>query len=273
MIFLLPVFMLIGISSVLIGLGGGTSYLMFMELFQLPVQIIPVIALSSNVIVSGIGAGIRLWRREPCSFRLLAIILLPSISCAWLGARLGTSLGFRDGVYRLLLNTIVLLIILMSFFLQYRTEKRRPSRELLCPHISPLLLVGISALIGLSSGLVGIGGGIILGPILYLSGMSYLHIPIVTAIYIFINSVVGIGARLPHIVQNFIDIVERAEGSFLQHSVWTLPLLPLTSALSSILTMRFVAYRVSSNGVKLLVMLTVGSIAVYNMIRLALDYG
>ena len=165
-----------------------------------------------------------------------------------------------------MLNAIVLLIILLRVFLQHRAEHCSDSGAL-HPVLFPLPIVGISAVIGLSSGLIGIGGGIVLGPILYLAGMSYQRIPIVTAIYIFINSLAGILARLPDFTASL------AEGSLLRENILALVLLPLASALSSILTMRFIVYRVNSRQVKLLVMATIALIAIYNMIRLVLSYG
>ncbi|MEM9424325.1 MAG: sulfite exporter TauE/SafE family protein [Spirochaetota bacterium] len=237
-------FLAVGLVSALIGLGGGTSYLAFMDLFGLPAEVIPIIALGSNIIVSGVGSAVRLYRRESISWKIMVVCLAPSMLMAYLGA----CLRLEEQWYRILLNLSILVLLLARLLLQRRSGGDFATRGW-------VQLFGLSGGIGFISGVIGIGGGIILGPVLHFRGMPYQRIPVITALYIFLNSIVGI---LPHLF--------RLSNWLVLGVYWYLP---LVSSLTSVAAMLCLSRRVNSGQTKNIVAVMIALIAVYNLVRLA----
>ena len=171
--------------SAFVGLGGGTLYLVLLDLFRTDYRAIPFIALACNIGVSAVSAAFRLWRGQRERLVLLTSIFVPSMLSTYAGAQL----VFAEENFRLLLSSVVLCILVFSL-LSKKIHSKRLTGMSRRRKIHILMLVSFG--IGLLSGIIGIGGGIILGPVLYILGMSYLDIPLITALYIFVNSIVGI---------------------------------------------------------------------------------
>ncbi len=188
---ILLLFSIIAVISSFIGLGGATFYLVSMDFFQFPYLVIPFIALSSNIVVCGITLFTATLRKEQLPILFLAKIIFPSIIFVYLGA----SIAFTEQAFRLILSSSVLLILI--FRIVYK--KKSISENIIERNYSgksDYILILVSMGIGFLSGIIGIGGGIILGPVLFLRGMSYLRIRLVTSIYIFLNSIIGIIAQM-----------------------------------------------------------------------------
>lgn len=263
MIALALIFFAIGIVSTIVGLGGGTFYLLTLNFFDVPYMLIPIIALMCNIIVSGFGTGLRLLKKESAPPLFLMIILIPSMLFSYIGA----SIALREGVFQMMLNILLFLIIIARVLLQIKMERKiektSPTKE---PEIFVIKnktlyvkFVLISAVIGFVSGLIGIGGGIILGPVLYIYGMSYRSIPLITAIYIFLNSSVGLIAHLEKIAYRM-DIVAYI-------------LLPIVCFLSTIFAMKYIRYRTSTKQVRNIAIVIILVLTVYNIIRGGIAYG
>lgn len=255
LIFLGLLFGVIGIVSSIIGLGGGTFYLIFMGMFKIPYTVIPIISLMSNIVVSGMGASVRLIKKERCSLILLVFILIPSIICSFIGA----SIQIEAEVFRLVLNFSLLIIILLRIVLQRQAEKKQiqitTRFEENFSHQRTRILITcacISGMVGFVSGIIGIGGGIILGPILYIYGFSYRTIPLVTAIYICINSIVGITVHFQKL-HSFEDI-----SPYL--------FLPLISIIISMVSIYAITFRLNSKTVRNIALTTIIIITIYNII-------
>jgi|TARA_B110000285_G_scaffold222574_1_gene276926 uncharacterized membrane protein YfcA len=174
-----------------VGFGGGSTYLALLLLWNIPYEIFPIIALSCNIIVVS-GNCFNYARAGNLNFRFLAPYLLGSIPLAYVGG----SLPIEKEFFQILLFTVLLIagILLLINFRSY-AEKEHTYRN-----IPKLLAIFIGGLLGFVSGVVGIGGGIFLSPILFLlRAAKPKEIITAASIFILINSVSGVAGQLTKI--------------------------------------------------------------------------
>jgi uncharacterized membrane protein YfcA len=185
---LIPGFLLVALLYAAVGFGGGSTYNALLVLAGTEYQVIPVIALTCNIIV--VSGGVWHFSRA-CHFSWtsLAPFATASVPMAWLGGRLPVSEIVFTGLLGLALLVTALHLFLPGF--------RRPETKLTTNGSSwPLGLVAGSS-IGLLSGMVGIGGGIFLAPLLYLFGYaSPRRIAAMASGFILVNSVAGLLGQL-----------------------------------------------------------------------------
>lgn len=246
-------FAIIGLVSTIIGLGGGTFYILSMQLFNVPVLLVPVISLMCNITVSGLGATIRLIKKERVPLPLILLLIIPSMLTSYLGG----NIRMEEDKFRILLNVSLFIIILIRIVLQLEMDQenaRTPNKNWLLHSSTYIKLCIISATIGLLSGVIGIGGGIILGPILYIYGFSYGQIPLITSIYIFVNSLAGISAKMSNIAH--------------WQEISPYLILPIISVLAVLIAMKFIAYKTNSKQVRNIAIFTILLITLYNIIKL-----
>lgn len=171
-----------------VGLGGGSSYTAWMIILGLPVLVIPPVALSLNVMVSGISS-VQFLRHGYIPWKVLAAILVCSIPAAYIGG--GLSVDTKT-IYILLLISLIVVFIRLMFFHKPLANNVKPEYSL----PSMLIVAGLGGLLGLLSGLIGIGGGIYLVPMLVL--LKILDIKQAAAcgaVFIFCNSIAGLIAK------------------------------------------------------------------------------
>ena len=179
------------------GFGGGSSYLALLSLTGLAPSAIRPIALLCNLAVTGQGsvafgrAGITPWRR---AFPLV----LASVPAAFLGGRV----QLPREQYLLLLGALLVLAALLmlvrfggvagAISSGGTYASKSSSRMMLAPVATSInLLVG--ALVGFVSGVVGIGGGIFLSPLLFLTRWDTTRaIAATTSLFIALNSFSGL---------------------------------------------------------------------------------
>ena len=164
-----------------VGHGGASSYLMFLALFNFaPEQIRPT-ALILNIVVS-LMAFLAFRGTVKFPTKLFLSIIIFSVPAAFFGGRILVDAGLYKQILGLLL-----------FFPILRFLNIFPKST--APKISEnWILAGILGLgIGFVSGLIGIGGGIILSPILLLLGWTDMkETAAVSALFIFMNSISGL---------------------------------------------------------------------------------
>ncbi len=170
-----------------VGFGGGSTYNALLVLNGTDFRILPAIALLGNIIV--VSGGIwRFYRTGEIALRPLLPFLLLSIPLAWLGGRLVVP----ETVFIGLLGGALLLSGLRLAFQRAPTlqnTERKPTP------LAVALLTGGG--IGLLSGIVGIGGGILLAPILYfLHWGSPRKIAAACSLFILVNSLSGLTGQL-----------------------------------------------------------------------------
>tara|TARA_B100001564_G_C20628987_1_gene666121 strand:+ start:283 stop:1029 length:747 start_codon:yes stop_codon:yes gene_type:complete len=167
-----------------IGFGGGSTYLALLLIWDVPYYIFPVIALLCNIIVVT-GNSINYVRAGNHNFKLLIPFLIGSIPLAFYGG----TLTIDKKIFEILL--FIVLSIAGSLLLI--KNKSYEDRNLIVKKISISVSILIGSILGLISGIVGIGGGIFLSPILFLLKADKPKNIVTTAsLFILINSIFGI---------------------------------------------------------------------------------
>ena len=171
-----------------IGFGGGSTYLAILLIWGVPYTIFPVIALVCNIIVVS-GNSINFIRSKNINFNLLFPYLIGSIPFAFIGG----SIKIEKSLFEILLFCVLLVA---GIFLLIESKSFN-KEQIKINQIPKLLSISIGSIIGFMSGLVGIGGGIFLSPILFLMKAGYpIHIASSASLFILINSIFGIAGQL-----------------------------------------------------------------------------
>lgn len=173
-----------------VGFGGGSSYLALLSLYALPFQEMRLIALVCNVIVVA-GGTIVFIRNGQVAWKKILPIVLVSVPLAYIGA----SLPISHSVFFILLGcSLVMAAVLLWVKTQSTTQDGTNS------HAHPAVNSILGGAIGFLSGMVGIGGGIFLSPVLnILNWDSAKRIAATASVFILVNSLAGIAGQLSHI--------------------------------------------------------------------------
>ncbi len=164
-----------------VGFGGGSSYLAIMALAGVPYIPMRATALLCNIAVVSTNVLSYLRRNLLDGKRALPIVVA-GVPMAFVGG----ALRMEERQFFLILGWTLLITSLA--LLALRSPSHLPQRR-----ISPLILLIIGGLVGFLSGMVGIGGGIFLSPILYLIRWDSPHrIAAMSSLYILANSVAGL---------------------------------------------------------------------------------
>ena len=147
-----------------VGFGGGSTYLALLLIWGVPYFIFPVIALSCNIIVVS-GNCFNYIRAGNLNFRLLIPYLIGSIPLAYIGG----SLPIEKRLFEILLLLVLAAAgtLLLLNFKSY-DDKKESYRKI---PIVISILIGVA--LGFISGVVGLGGGIFLSPIIFLIRTKY----------------------------------------------------------------------------------------------------
>ena len=171
-----------------VGFGGGSTYLALLLIWGVPYSIFPVIALSCNILVVS-GNCFNYIRAGNLNFKLLLPYLIGSIPLAYVGG----SLPIEKKLFEILLFLVLTNAgILLLFNFKSYDDKDESYKK-----IPIFISILIGGLLGFVSGIVGIGGGIFLSPILFLirAGRPK-HIVTTASLFILINSISGIIGQL-----------------------------------------------------------------------------
>ena len=171
-----------------VGFGGGSTYLALLLIGGIPYFIFPVIALSCNIIVVS-GNCFNYVRAGNLNLKLLIPYLIGSIPFAFIGGSLLIEKRLFEILLFLVLTTAGSLLLL-----NFKSYDDKEENYIKIPIPFSILIGGV---LGFISGVVGIGGGIFLSPILFLirAGKPK-HIVTIASLFILINSVFGIIGQL-----------------------------------------------------------------------------
>lgn len=175
---LIPIFFFIALFYAAAGFGGGSSYLAILALFPFEFTSIRLIALMCNIVVVS-GSVYIFYKNGYLKLKRIFPLIILSVPFAYLGGRMKIS---QDFFFVLLGFTLLTAAILMLLSQPIQTRK--------LPNYANAI---IGSGIGFLSGIVGIGGGIFLSPLLYLSRWGTAKvIAACTAFFIFVNSIAGL---------------------------------------------------------------------------------
>ena len=184
MIILSILFFITAILYSSVGFGGGSTYLALLLIWDIPYYILPIIALLCNIIVVS-GNSFNYIRAGNHNIKLLIPFLIGSIPSAFIG---GTLL-----IDKQIFEILLFIVLSISGFLLLMNNKSYENQRIIIKKIHFLISLMIGSILGLVSGIVGIGGGIFLSPILLLLKADKPKIIATTAsLFILINSISGI---------------------------------------------------------------------------------
>lgn len=164
-----------------VGHGGASGYLALMAIFAFPISVMKPSALLLNLFVSGISFFFY-YKKDFFKLKLFYPFAITSVPAAFIGGMI----PLENSFYKILLGIVLILAALRLF--GFFNSKEKESVKINVP-----IAMGIGFGIGLLSGMLGIGGGIILSPILLLLGWATLkETAAISSLFIFVNSVAGL---------------------------------------------------------------------------------
>lgn len=180
------VFLVAGLYSS-VGFGGASSYLAVMSLYEISPALASSLALTLNILVASMGV-INYSRNGHFRWELIWPFLVTSIPAAFLGGMI----TMDATVYGIILN-VILTYVAINMFLKPKLASL-PNDDVKLPKIWLMLVAG--GLLGFISGMIGIGGGIFLSPLIILAKWgSAKQAAASSAVFIVINSISGLVGR------------------------------------------------------------------------------
>jgi len=172
-----------------VGHAGASGYLAAMALFNVAPEVMKPAALALNVLVAAI-ATFKFSRAGCFSWRLFWPFAVTSIPFAFLGGLI----SLPTSIYKPIVGAVLLYAAVGLFF---RTRRESPT-SLTPPAMWVALIFGV--VIGLLSGLTGVGGGIFLSPLLLMMGWAEMKQTAgVSAAFILVNSIAGLSGLVSSI--------------------------------------------------------------------------
>lgn len=178
-----------------VGHGGASGYLALMAIFSMAPAVMKPTALLLNLFVSA-TSFIQFYRGGYFKWKTFLPFAIASVPLSFLGG----TIAVDSVIYKKILGVLLLLPVIRFFFFKNVDPKDlRPSRTCFS------LLIG--GVIGFLSGMIGIGGGIILSPVLLLlKWTDQKQTAAISAAFIFVNSVAGLAGQLTKGIQFSADM-------------------------------------------------------------------
>ncbi len=184
----LPVaFLLVAFVYAAAGFGGGSAYLAVLAMTAIPFQALPQIALVCNVVVT-LGGVWHFYRGGHLTIKRVLPFFVLSIPLAYVGGQI--EIG-QQAFYVLLGGALVAAGAWMLI------PRRRIAVRPLSTRQEWVFGLFLGAILGLLSGVTGIGGGVYLAPLLVLTGWTTPKQTAATAsLFILVNSAAGLAGHL-----------------------------------------------------------------------------
>jgi len=168
--------------------GGGSTYNALLVMSGTDLLVMPLIALACNIIVVS-GNVVRYWRAGILEFKRYWPLVILSVPMAWLGGSLPISQKLFIG----LLAAALLFAGTRLLWSSFQSAASDPEGEKRMGNL-PTALIGGG--VGFYAGLVGIGGGIFLAPILHFARWgSAKAIAAACSFFILVNSLSGLAGQ------------------------------------------------------------------------------
>ena len=167
-----------------VGFGGGSTYAALLAIAGMDYRVLPVVALACNIVVVA-GSSVRFAKNGLTPWRGALILTALAAPAAFVGGLVPIE---REAFFGVL--GVSLLVTGATLMLPIGSEGREPARlSRFVPLMAPPL--------GFLAGLVGIGGGIFLAPILHLVRWNSARAIAATAsVFILVNSVFGLFGQM-----------------------------------------------------------------------------
>lgn len=181
-----PLLALAAFLSATVGHAGGSSYLAVLAFFNAPPAVMKPAALMLNIMVATIGT-IKFYRAGCFSWRIFWPFAITSIPFSFIGG----SLPLPAAIYRPIVG-VILLFSAWRLFATAHHQYKEPDSSV---PVWQAALWGI--LLGLLSGVTGVGGGIFLSPLLLLMGWATPRVTSgLASAFILVNSIAGLLGHL-----------------------------------------------------------------------------
>jgi uncharacterized membrane protein YfcA len=188
MVILSILFFITAILYSSVGFGGGSTYLALLLIWNVPFYIFPVLALICNIIVVT-GNCFNYIKAGNHNLKLLIPFLIGSIPMAFLGGTLELS--------KEIFEISLFLVLSIAGLLLLTNNKAYQENNFEIKKLNSFFYIIIGSVLGLISGVIGIGGGIFLSPILFLLKVEKpKNIVTSASLFILINSASGILGQL-----------------------------------------------------------------------------
>ena len=185
MILLALSFFLTALLYAAAGFGGGSTYTALLVLGHVDYRAVPIVSLTCNILVVTVGTW-RFAREGHLDWRRSWPLFLLSVPAAWLGGRLHIGETLFVGLLALSLFVAGLLMLWQPYW----------QRETAAPHRLSWTEPAAGGVLGFLAGVVGIGGGIFLAPLLYLLRWGAPRaIAATCAAFILVNSIAGLAGQ------------------------------------------------------------------------------
>lgn len=217
-----------------VGHGGASGYLALMALFSIAPEYMKSSALLMNLFVSAI-AFFSYYQSGYFRWKIFLPFALSSMPMAFFGAKL----IIDPQIYKFILG---ILLLIGAGRILYKPKEKYEIRK-----SSFVLSFAIGAVMGFFSGMIGIGGGVILSPLLLiLKWTNVKETAAISALFIFVNSATGLagnwnnGFVLPNeiFIWIFAGIIGAIAGSYVGSKkfsvVWTKYILAIILIMASI---------------------------------------
>lgn len=192
--FLAALFFIVAFIYSSVGLGGGSSYTALLAIFGISTLAIPMISLSLNLFVSSIGSY-NFIRNKHGKMKLILPFLISSVPMAYIGGSLNLS---KEIFYWILLISLIFVAVRIYFWQNIAIKFNFQQKE------KVIISIIAGSVLGLIAGIVGIGGGIYLVPLIIVLGLgTEKEAAACGAIFIWLNSFSGLLSRLQY---NSIDL-------------------------------------------------------------------
>lgn len=194
-------FLLVALLYASVGFGGGSSYIALLSLSDIDYRLSAILALLCNILVVS-GNCWRYWHAGQLKLRPYWGFLLGSIPLSWLGGRLAVSEFF----FTFLLG---ISLLLAALFMLWQPLMHRKKIVDIMPPSFPIAFAS-GGILGFVAGLVAIGGGIFLAPLLHIKRWGEAgSIAAFCSFFILINSVFGLIGQMQK--NNFLTAFEAVQ--------------------------------------------------------------
>lgn len=164
-----------------VGHGGASGYLAVMALFSLHPEALKPTALMLNIVVAGVGTYLYCSAGQ-FSWRVFWPFVITSIPMSFLGG----TISLPPEYYRPLLGLVL-------FYAAWRLFVRRKQDDYDATTPSLPLAMFIGGVLGFASGIIGVGGGIFLSPLMILLRWAKVReVSGIAALFILVNSISGL---------------------------------------------------------------------------------